>query len=294
MEKDQYSPSAVRKLRDRYGFRFSKRLGQHFLTDQNIIDKIISGAEIGNEDLVIEIGPGMGVLTAAAAERAAAVVAVELDRALIPILEDRFKDYANVEIQNGDILKTDIGAIVERCAAAGKSAGRVKLIGNLPYYITTPIIMKVLEDRAPVDSMTFMMQKEVAERIISPAGSKGCGAISAVVQYYCLPVHIANVPREVFVPKPAVDSAVIRFDIRKEKAVPLSEKCFFAVIKAGFGKRRKTLLNSMTGVEGLSREAAAAAIAAAGIDAGRRAETLNLKEFSVLSDAVFTIDFLRN
>lgn len=283
-----YAPSTINEIKEKHGFKLSKSLGQNFLTDKGIIDKIVEASDISPDDLVIEIGPGIGVLTAEAAMRAAKVVSIEIDKALIPILKETLREYDNVEIINNDVLKINLNEIVEQNAAVNrqKIAG-VKIIGNLPYYITTPIIMKILEDGVRADSITIMMQKEVADRIKAKPGSKTYGAISAAVQYYCTVESVASVPKEVFVPQPKVDSAVLRLDIRKEKPVELlDESVFFSCIKSGFGQRRKTLANSMTGVCGLSKEQVLAALDGAGIDPVRRAETLDLTEFAELANCV--------
>ncbi len=278
-----YSPAKMAQLRAKHDFRHSKSLGQNFLSDKNIIDAIIEGSEIGAEDLVIEIGPGMGVLTAAAAECASRVVAVEIDRHLIPILTETLENYDNVEIINADVMKTDLSEVVEKY----RTLGKVRIIGNLPYYITTPIVMKLLEERVPADSITIMMQKEVADRIKASPGSKTYGALSVAVGFYCTVRHIANAPKEVFVPRPKVDSTVIRLDVRQERPVDLvDEKLFFETIKKGFGQRRKTLLNSLTGIRGMSKESIAAVLADCGIDSRRRAETLSMSEFADLANEI--------
>lgn len=283
-----YSPATISELKNRHGFRLSKSLGQNFLTDKNIIDKIIEKSNISETDLVIEIGPGIGVLTAAAAEAAGKVIAIEIDRNLIPILNETLREYDNIEILNNDVLKTDLKEILEQNREIhGQKTSGVKIMGNLPYYITTPIIMKILEDRVPADSITIMLQKEVADRIKSAPGSRTYGALSVAVQYYCTVTHVVNAPKEIFMPQPKVDSTVIRLDLRKEKPVQLnSEEAFFAVVKAGFGQRRKTLLNALTGVYGLTKEEIAAVMAAAGIDPVRRAETLSLEEFAALANTI--------
>ena len=278
-----YSPAKMAQLRAKHDFRHSKSLGQNFLSDKNIIDAIIEGSEIGAEDLVIEIGPGMGVLTAAAAECASRVVAVEIDRHLIPILTETLENYDNVEIINADVMKTDLSEVVEKY----RTLGKVRIIGNLPYYITTPIVMKLLEERVPADSITIMLQKEVADRIKASPGSKTYGALSVAVGFYCTVRHIANAPKEVFVPRPKVDSTVIRLDVRQERPVDLvDEKLFFETIKKGFGQRRKTLLNSLTGIRGMSKESIAAVLADCGIDSRRRAETLSMSEFADLANEI--------
>lgn len=281
-----YSPGTIRKIKDQHGFRLSKSLGQNFLTDGNIVEKIVDGAKIQPHDLVVEVGPGIGVLTAAAAERAGKVIAVELDSHLIPILAETLQEYDNIEIIHKDILKTDLHALLkENEEIGGIPRTGVKILGNLPYYITTPIIMKILEEGVPVDSITIMLQKEVADRIKASPGNKIYGALSVAVQYYCTVDNVASVPKEVFVPQPKVDSAVIRLNVREQKPVELiSEKVFFAVVKGGFGQRRKTLLNSLTGVAGKAKEEVAAILEKANIDSIRRAETLSIEEFAVIAN----------
>ncbi len=280
-----YAPSTIQDIKERHNFQLSKSLGQNFITDRNVIERIVGGAEIGSDDLVIEIGPGIGVLTAEAAEAAAKVVAVEIDKKLIPILSETLAEYDNVRVINADILKTDINEIIREERDAGSFTGNVKIIGNLPYYITTPIIMGILENGVDAESITIMMQKEVADRIKAEPGGKIYGAISVAVQYYCTVEQVISVPKEVFVPRPKVDSAVLKLCIRKERPVELDdEKAFFACIKAGFGQRRKTLLNSLTGVMGLSREAVKEVLAGAEIEPSRRAETLDMKEFAAIAN----------
>lgn len=282
-----YAPSTIQAIKERHNFQLSKSLGQNFITDKSVIEKIVEGSDVGENDLVIEIGPGIGVLTAEAAESAAKVVAIEIDKKLIPILAETLQDYENIRVINQDILKTDINEIIDEERAAGSFTGGVKIMGNLPYYITTPIIMGILEKGVHADSITIMMQKEVADRIKASPGGKIYGAISVAVQYYCEVEQIASVPKEVFVPRPKVDSAVLKLAIRKERPVELiDEKAFFACIKAGFGQRRKTLLNSLTGVNGLAKEEIKGILENAGVDPVRRAETLDIKEFAAIANGV--------
>jgi 16S rRNA (adenine1518-N6/adenine1519-N6)-dimethyltransferase len=279
-----YAPSAVRELCERYGIRAAKRLGQNFLVDKNVVDRIIEGADIGEDDCVLEVGPGMGVLTAAVAKKARRVVAVETDRRLIPLLAETLADCDNVRVVHGDILRVGLRDLL---SPEETSRGRLKIIGNLPYYITSPIIMRFLEEGPPAESLTFMLQKEVAERIGARAGEKAYGALTVAVRYRCETHLVMQVSRDVFMPKPLVDSAVLRFDIRREKAVaPQSEAMFFAVVRAGFGLRRKTLLNALTGLGGCDKAEVGRALDTAGIDAARRAETLELHEFAAVADAV--------
>ena len=282
-----YAPSTIREIKEKYGFRLTKSLGQNFLTDKNIIDDIIEGADIGENDLVIEIGPGIGVITWEAAQVARKVIAVEIDKNLIPILKDTLAGQDNISIVNADILKTDVNALIDEARAADPELAGVKIIGNLPYYITTPIIMKLLEDGVKADGITIMMQKEVADRIKAAPGTKAYGALSIAVQYYCEVSSVVNVPKEVFVPQPKVDSAVLNLRILADRPADVRDReIFFAVVKAGFGQRRKTLNNSLMGVAGITKEIVADSLAAAGIDPTRRAETLDLQEFAELSNQV--------
>ena len=282
-----YAPSTIEAIKEKHRFQLSKSLGQNFITDKHVIERIVEGAGPSEKDLVIEIGPGIGVLTAEAAQQAAKVIAIEIDSKLIPILGETLAEYDNVEVINQDILKTDLNKIIDEQRQLGNFTGDVKIIGNLPYYITTPIIMHILENSIHAESITVMMQKEVADRIKASPGNKTYGAISAAVQYYCEVEQVISVPKEVFVPRPKVDSAVLKLTIRKETPVDLiDEKAFFACIKAGFGQRRKTLLNSLTGTYGLSKDEIRAILEKAGIDPVRRAETLDMKEFADIANGV--------
>lgn len=277
-----YETSYIKDIRNRYGFRFSKSLGQNFLTDKSIIDEIIEGADIGPEDTVIEIGPGIGVITREAARRAKRVIAVEIDKNLIPILDETLAGLDNVKIINEDILKLDTKQLV-----SGEKPENVKIMGNLPYYITTPIIMKLLEEGVKAESITIMMQKEVADRIRALPGTKAYGALSVAVQYYCTAEKILEVPRSAFIPQPNVDSAVLRLFMRREKPAELTdEKLFFKCVKAGFSQRRKTLLNSMQVLKGTDRDLIRDSLEAAGIDPARRAETLTIEEFAKIANEV--------
>ena len=282
---DLSSPGTVKSIREKYGLQLSKSLGQNFITDRNILEKIIEGAGVEDGDLVIEIGPGIGVLTAELAERASFVTAVEIDGRLIPILEETLSEYDNIRIVNQDILKTDLGRIIEESRQDGRFTGKVHIIGNLPYYITTPIIMKLLEEQVPADSITVMMQKEVADRIRSAPGSKTYGAISVAVQYYCRVTKVTDVPKESFVPRPKVESTVLNLEPLDAKAIELKdEKVFMRCIKAGFAQRRKTLLNSLASAGGMDKDKVKRILAAAGIDPGRRAETLTVEEFGRIAN----------
>jgi 16S rRNA (adenine1518-N6/adenine1519-N6)-dimethyltransferase len=278
-----YTTSSIHDIEQQFGFRLSKSLGQNFLIDKNIRDKIVEGSLIGPDDLVIEIGPGVGVLTQLLAEHAQQVIAIEIDKALIPILKETLEDYPNTKVVNEDVLRCDLNSLI----AAHQPKGAVRFVGNLPYYITTPIIMKILEDRIPADSITVMVQKEVADRLSATPGNKTYGAITVAVRYYCTVTKVISAPREVFYPRPNVDSTVIRLDIRKECPVKLlDEAAFFAVVKAGFGQRRKTLHNALTGIYGLDKLQTGSIIEKAGIDPGRRAETLDMDEFARLANTI--------
>ena len=278
-----YAPSTIREIRDRFGFRFSKSLGQNFLTDKNIIDQILEGSGITGDDLVIEIGPGIGVITREAAQMAHKVIAIEIDTNLIPILNWTLGDLENVEIVNQDVLKTQLNDLI----AKESFPGVVRVVGNLPYYITTPIIMKLLEDQVPAASITVMMQKEVADRLTAKPGTKDFGAISLMVEYFAEAKEIVKVPRTVFVPQPKVDSTVLRLDIRDEKPVKVADEEFlFKVIKAGFGQRRKTLSNALSVLKGYDKATILRCLEEAGIDPVRRGETLSLEEDARLSDVL--------
>lgn len=284
---DLYARSTIEAIKAKHNFKLSKSLGQNFITDYGVIEDIVMGSGAGPEDLVIEIGPGIGVLTDEAADVAAKVVAIEIDEKLIPILAETLAHHDNVRVINEDILKIDINDVIEEERTSGSFTGGVKIMGNLPYYITTPIIMGLLEKGVRADSITIMMQKEVADRIKAAPGSKAYGALSVAVQYYCEVELVASVPKEVFVPRPKVDSSVLKLTLREEKPVELvDEKAFFACVKAGFGQRRKTLLNSLTGVYGLDKETVKCVLDEVGVDPIRRAETLTMEEFAAIANAV--------
>ena len=267
----------------KYHFNFQKKFGQNFLIDTTVLDRIISSAEITKEDCVLEIGPGIGTMTQYLAERAGSVGTVEIDKALIPILEETLQDYDNVTVINDDILKVDINRLVEE-----KNGGRpIKVVANLPYYITTPIIMGLFESRVPLKSITIMVQKEVADRMQVGPGTKDYGALSLAVQYYAKPEIVANVPPNCFIPRPNVGSAVIRLTLYEEPPVQVKdEKKMFALIRASFNQRRKTLVNGLgnAGLPGITKESAAAALAQMGLSPTVRGEALTLEQFARLSD----------
>lgn len=260
-----------------FGLRMSKKLGQNFLIDARIVQGIVDAAEIQPGDRVLEIGPGIGTLTQGLAEAGADVTAVELDKKLPAVLKETLKAYDNVRIVPGDILKVNIPEIM--------GEGPFKVAANLPYYITTPILMTLLERHLPITQMVTMVQKEVAERMTARPGSRIYGALSVAVQYYTEPEIVLDVPPRSFIPAPEVMSVVVSCRVRKEPAVKVSdEKLFFRVVKAAFGQRRKTLMNALKG-GGFSKEAVRDALETSGIDPTRRGETLTLAEFGRLADA---------
>jgi len=277
--------SKTKDIINKYEFTFKKNLGQNFLIDRHVLNKIILSAEICENDVVIEIGPGIGTLTAELAENAFKVIAVEIDKTLIPILDDTLSRFDNIEIINEDILKVDIKKIAERYTDKN-----IKVVANLPYYITTPIIMEILEKQFPIMSLTVMVQKEVAYRMGAEPSSKDYGALSLSVQYFCKPYIVANVPQNCFMPRPNVDSAVIRLTVLKEPAVFTKDvKLMFNIIKSAFSQRRKTLLNCIfnTGGFGFSKNDIAEILKGAGFDEKVRGETLTLSDFARLSDVVY-------
>ena len=277
------NPQETIAVLQRYGFNFQKKYGQNFLIDTHVLDKIIGAAQIGPDDFVLEIGPGIGTMTQYLAEAAREVVAVEIDTKLIPILQDTLKEYDNVTVLNEDILKVDIRKIAEE-----KNGGKpIKVVANLPYYITTPIIMGLFESEVPLDSITVMVQKEVADRMQVGPGTKDYGALSLAVQYYAEPYIAANVPPNCFIPRPAVGSAVIRLTRYQEKPVKVNDASFmFKIIRASFNQRRKTLQNGLYNSSELRipKEKTVAALEEMGLTPTIRGEKLSLEEFAQLSD----------
>lgn len=287
-----YTRNAVREISEKHGFRRADSLGQNFLVDRNIIEKIIDAAELTENTLVIEIGPGMGALTQVAAEKAGKMIAVEIDRHLIPVLGEVVGHLDNVEIINQDILKTDINELIEsekkNFATSDHEIDKVVILGNLPYYITTPIIMGILERQIEMDTMVIMMQKEVAERIVAEPGGKTYGALSIACQFFCETNYVTTVPRTVFQPQPKVDSAVLRLDKRTELPWEIGaggRKLFFEVVRAGFNRRRKTLLNALTAL-GIDKTELRSILDEAGVEPSRRAETLSIQEFANVANAI--------
>ena len=267
----------------KYDFVFQKKFGQNFLIDGRVLDKIIDAAGIGPEDCVLEIGPGIGTMTRRLAEEAGHVIAVEIDKNLIPILQDVLSDYENITILYEDILKVDIPALVEKYNE-GKP---IKVVANLPYYITTPIIMGLFESNVPIDNITVMVQKEVAQRMQVGPGTKDYGALSLAVQYYAEPYIVANVPPNCFIPRPKVGSAVIRLTRHPEKPVQVqNERFMFLLIRAAFNQRRKTLQNALhnMGELNLTKEEIVAALKEMGLPETVRGEKLTLEEYARLAD----------
>ena len=287
---DIATPSRTQQILRKYGFTFKKSLGQNFLVDQNILDKIVSAAGLTERSGVLEIGPGIGALTQHLVASSGKVVAVEIDDRLLPILRELFADQANVEIVNGDILKLDLRALIAQKFAGCSS---VHVVANLPYYVTTPIIMKLLEEQHALQNMVVMIQREVAERMAARPGGKEYGSLSIAVQYYCIPELVTIVPHTVFIPRPNVDSAVIRLNIRREPPVQVrDETFFFRVIKASFAHRRKTIYNNLAASFPKRDKAQLMSILkTAGIDGSRRAETVSIGEFAALANALHEAGF---
>ncbi|MCR4805421.1 MAG: 16S rRNA (adenine(1518)-N(6)/adenine(1519)-N(6))-dimethyltransferase RsmA [Clostridia bacterium] len=278
-----FTRKQVAALERRYDFKTAKSLGQNFVTDPAVTEGILQAAGAGPEDLVIEVGPGLGVITSRAAQNCGKLVAIEIDKKLLPILAETVGWQPNVKILNEDFLQTDLEALVaaESLLPDGRRAEHVRLIGNLPYYITTPILNKLMALPGLFTSITIMVQKEVAEKLMAQPRAKNYGVISIHVQYYCEIEYIMDVPKEVFLPQPKVDSSVLTLHVRKSPAAKVADEAkFFEVVKAGFAQRRKTLSNALTGALGKTRDQVLAALEAAGIDPKRRAETLSIEEFA--------------
>lgn len=277
------NPKNTIEVIQKYQFAFQKKFGQNFLIDPHVLDKIIGAAGVTKEDMVLEIGPGIGTMTQYLAEAAGKVVAVEIDNNLIPILKETLADYDNITIINEDILKVDIKKLAEEY-----NGGRpIKVVANLPYYITTPIIMGLFESNVPIDNITVMVQKEVADRMQVGPGSKDYGALSLAVQYYAEPYIVANVPPNCFIPRPNVGSAVIRLTRHKEMPVQVTDpKLMFRLIRASFNQRRKTLQNGLNNAPDISftKEQIIAAIESLGVPATIRGEALDLKQFAQLAN----------
>lgn len=280
------NPKETIEILNKYHFVFQKKFGQNFLIDNHVLDKIVRAAEITKEDLVLEIGPGIGTLTQYLCESAREVIAVEIDKNLIPILADTLSAYQNVTVINEDVLKLDINQLVKE-----KNHNKpIKIVANLPYYITTPIIMGLLEAHIPMENITVMVQKEVADRMQSGPGSKDYGALSLAVQYYAKPYIAANVPPNCFMPRPNVGSAVIRLTLHAKKTVDImDEKLMFQIIRASFNQRRKTLVNGLNNNPEihLPKEIIAQAIEELEVSPTIRGEALTLQEFAALSNIIY-------
>ena len=278
---DLTSPRTIRSIQEKFGFTFKKGLGQNFLTSQNVLEEIVDSAEIDSG--VIEVGPGFGVLTSELAKNSDKVVTIEIDERLIDVLKYTLADYDNVKIVNADILKLDLHKLIQEEFGNEK----VSIAANLPYYITTPIITKLLEEKLPLKNIVVMVQKEVALRMAAKPSSKDYGAITVLCQYYTEPSVVTNVPASLFVPPPKVDSAVLKLKIRENPAVHVTdEKMFFRVVKAAFSQRRKTLLNCLCSNFSFPKEEMSALLEGVGITPSRRGETLSLQEFADISDAI--------
>ena len=282
------NPKKTIEIIQKYQFGFQKKFGQNFLIDDHVLTKIMDGANVTKDDFVLEIGPGIGTMTQYLAERARQVLAVEIDTKLLPILEETLAPYDNVEVLNNDILKVDMNEIANKY----NNGNPIKVVANLPYYITTPIIMGLFESGVPIDNITVMVQKEVADRMQVGPGTKDYGALSLAVQYYAKPYIIANVPPNCFIPRPNVGSAVIRLTRHQEPPVQVKdEKLMFRIIRASFNQRRKTLQNGLNNAQDLSfsKEEIVRAIESIGLKATVRGEALTLEEFAKLSDALCEI-----
>jgi len=277
---------ATKAIVKKYGFNFTKSLGQNFLVDENILREIVDGADIKENDIVFEIGAGIGTLTGELAKRAKKVIAIEIDKRLIPILNETLSEFDNVEIVNQDVLKVDLAALVSQYSPNQK----IKVVANLPYYITTPIIMRFLEENIELSSMVIMIQREVADRMAAKPSTKAYGSLSVAMQYYAESKIIAEAPKEAFVPSPNVDSAVLKIDVKQDKGVDLMDSdLFFEVVKGSFSKRRKTILNALSTYGDFEKDIIEKALGASGIDPIRRGETLTIMEFADLSNRIYCL-----
>lgn len=289
MDKDIATPIRTRGILEKYGFSFKKSLGQNFLIDTNVLKKIVDFADLGEESGAIEIGPGIGALTEQLARSSKKVVAFEIDQRLLPILADTLSPYPNVKVIHQDVLKADVKTVIKE---EFEGISDLMVVANLPYYVTTPIIMRLLEEQLPIRGIVVMLQKEVADRISAKPGTKDYGSLSIAIQYYTKAETVMIVPKTVFVPQPNVDSAVIRLTKRESPAVQVrDESFFFLVTRASFAQRRKTILNNLTSQlpDGKQKkEDILKALQASGIDPSRRGETLSLQEFAALTDQLYS------
>lgn len=283
------SPRVVKSILNRHGFRFTKSLGQNFLIDDNILKKIVGAANINSQDLVLEIGPGIGTLARELAARARKVATVEIDKRLLSILEETLADFSNVTVIHGDILKINLTQLVHNLF----DDLSFKVVANLPYYITTPIIMGILERGVPFESITVLVQREVAERMVASPGNKDYGALSVAVQYYTVPRVVGKVPASVFIPPPKVDSMIITLEKRSEPSVHVEDRrLFFEIVHAAFAKRRKTLINNLMSaggeLKGWTRQEIEEVLNQCGIDPQRRGETLSFEEFAFIANRILS------
>ncbi|MFD1883966.1 16S rRNA (adenine(1518)-N(6)/adenine(1519)-N(6))-dimethyltransferase RsmA [Paenibacillus wenxiniae] len=281
---DIATPGRTKEIINKHGFSFKKSLGQNFLIDSNILNKIVDAADLNEQRGALEIGPGIGALTERLARQAHNVTAVEIDQRLLPILRDSLGAYDNVHVRHGDVLKVDLQELFREDFA---EVEKVSVVANLPYYVTTPILMKLLEEKLPLDNIVVMIQKEVAQRMAAAPGGKDYGSLSIAVQYYCIPELVCIVPKTVFIPQPNVESAVIRLKLREEPPVQVQdEQHFFELMQACFVQRRKTIANNLKTryFSGSDRQQLEQLLAQAGIEPSRRGETLSIEEYGRLSD----------
>ena len=284
---DISTPRRTKEIISRHGFSFKKSLGQNFLIDQNILYKIVEAAGLDEDKGALEIGPGIGALTEQLAQTAGTVTAVEIDQRLIPILKDVLEPYGNVRVHHGDVLKVDLHELFRQDFG---DVSKVSVVANLPYYVTTPILMKLLEEKLPLENIVVMIQKEVAERMAAAPGSKDYGSLSIAVQYYSEPKLVCIVPHTVFIPQPNVESAVIRLAVREQPPVRVEdERFFFEVVQASFAQRRKTIANNLKSrfFPGEGRERLEQLLQEAGFEPSRRGETLSIEEYARLSNVLF-------
>ncbi|MEC0205425.1 16S rRNA (adenine(1518)-N(6)/adenine(1519)-N(6))-dimethyltransferase RsmA [Paenibacillus lautus] len=287
---DISTPRRTKEIISRHGFSFKKSLGQNFLIDQNILYKIVEAAGLDEDKGVLEIGPGIGALTEKLAQTAGTVTAVEIDQRLIPILREVLEPYENVKVHHGDVLKVDLHELFRQDFA---DVSKVSVVANLPYYVTTPILMKLLEEKLPLENIVVMIQKEVAERMAAAPGSKDYGSLSIAVQYYSEPKLVCIVPHTVFIPQPNVASAVIRLAVREQPPVSVEDEgFFFEVVQASFAQRRKTIANNLKSrfFPGEGRERLEQLLQEAGIEPSRRGETLSIEEYARLSNILYNAD----
>ncbi|MBU8908420.1 16S rRNA (adenine(1518)-N(6)/adenine(1519)-N(6))-dimethyltransferase RsmA [Desertibacillus haloalkaliphilus] len=285
MNKDIATPLRTRAILEKYKFNFKKSLGQNFLIDTNILDKIVDYAGVTESSGVIEIGPGIGALTEQLAKRAEKVVSFEIDQRLLPVLKDTLSLYDNIDIIHSDVLKANVKEVIRDSFEPGQD---LMVVANLPYYVTTPILMKLLEEKLPIRGIVVMIQKEVADRISAKPGTKAYGSLSIAAQYYATAESVLTVPKTVFVPQPNVDSAVLRLTLRDEPPVAVDdEELFFNVVRASFAQRRKTILNNLVhNLDYGDKEILESALKASEIDPRRRGETLSIAEFARISNTL--------